>query len=125
MTKKQPKVVPPLMVNGEVIRDGTPSICCHMLDYVLDQEKPAARTGLFRPLLTFEHAPQNKLKQRDSSRDVIYRATGRKAQNVFLVFCPFCGEEFNPKPNGKAKKSTKSEAAERGRPARPRQLQAG
>lgn len=100
MSQPKKKSVPPLTIRGpngeETIRDGTPNICCHMLDYVLEQEKPMARTGLFRPLMTFEHAPNNKLKQKDGSRDVVFRATGRKAQNVFLNYCPFCGERLQP-----------------------------
>lgn len=85
---------PPLIVDGKVLRDGVPSICCHMLDYILSQEKPKARTGLFRPLLTFERAPKNKLRTKDQSKDVIYKATGRNAQCTYLNYCPFCGESL-------------------------------
>lgn len=88
----------PLVIIGpdgeEVIRDGTPNICCHMLDYVLEQEKPLARTGLHRPLLTFSHAPGNKLNPKGASKELLYRATGRKAHTIFLNFCPFCGGKF-------------------------------
>lgn len=94
------RAVLPKPAEGEtkvVTVEGPPSVCCHMLDLVLSQEKESARTGLFRPLATFEHAPGNKLKQKNISKDVLYKPTGRAAQNFYLNFCPFCGERLQPK----------------------------
>jgi hypothetical protein len=120
MSKKKTELPPPLTIGGKIVRDGMPDICCHMLDYVLAQEKPQSRTGLFRPFAILEHVENNRLKPRNVIKDVLYRATGRKAQNVFLNFCPFCGTSLKVEPDGKATK-----ANDRRRSARTRQLQAG
>lgn len=90
------------------LRAEKPSVCCPMLDYVLAQKKPKSTSGFFRPFLSFTRTPSNKLTQKDTKKDVLYRATGKNSQNIYLNFCPFCGERLQPKTNGKAKSAKTS-----------------